>query len=238
MKLKFFIKYLVIMALVPTSALVAKKIRPYSSFKVLIDPGHGGKFNGCASATQKLNEKDIALDIAQRVAKILEEKQINVVLTRDKDVHLSEELSEDLQYRVDLAKTEKPDLFMSIHLNSSDQKNKRGFELYIPYTTDCPTESYMLAAWLHHGMAQEMEANWIGTLGNLNGWDGGIRAAKFFVLRDHVCPAVLVELDYLSHHTIERNYQMSSYRQKVAQIVAEAIVRYIDHQRAQLKSSK
>jgi N-acetylmuramoyl-L-alanine amidase len=238
MQLRLYIKLIAIILLMPVNALTAKKMRPYSSFKVLIDPGHGGKFNGCTSATQKLNEKDIALDIAQRVAKILQEKGIKVTLTRDKDIHLSEELSEDLRYRVDLAKTVKPDLFISIHLNSSDQKNKRGFELYIPHTTSCPTESYMLAAWLHHGMAQEMEANWIGTLGNLNGWDGGIRAAKFFVLRDHACPAVLVELDYLSHHTIERNYQMSSYRQKIAQIVADAIVRSIDYQRIQLKSSK
>lgn len=218
------------------SPLLAKKLRAQSSFKVLIDPGHGGKFFGCTSVSQKLHEKDVALDIAQRVAKLLQEKKVQTSLTRTEDMHFSEELPEDLQHRVNLVKEKKPDIFISIHLNASDQKNRRGFELYVPHTANCPVESYLLATWLHHGMAQEMEANWIGTLGNLNGWDGGIRSAKFFVLRDHVCPAVLLELDYLTHATVDRNYQLPAHRQKTATIIADAIMRYIDYKITCVKS--
>lgn len=234
MKLKLsVIKLVAVIALsISCTALQAKKMRSYGSFKVLLDPGHGGKFNGCASASKKLNEKDVALDIAQRVAKLLKEKNIKVSLTRTEDIHFGEELPDDLQYRVDCVKTMQPDIFISIHLNASDQKNRRGFELYVPHRETCPVESYLLATWLHHGMAQDMEANWIGTLGNLNGWDGGIRAAKFFVLRDHTCPAVLLELDYLTHPTVDRNYQLPAHRQKTAAIIADAIMRYIDYQRA------
>lgn len=86
---------------------------------IVLDPGHGGKDFG---ATENgANEKDINLAVAKKVAKLVEKnlKDVEVVMTRTTDKYLT------LQQRADIANNAHGDLFMSIHVNSVDKKNKR-----------------------------------------------------------------------------------------------------------------
>ena len=88
-------------------------------FTVVIDPGHGGKDIGAADNGVK--EKDINLKVALALKELLSKKRkdINVVMTRHDDTYLT------LQERADKANKAKGDLFISIHTNSVDKKNKK-----------------------------------------------------------------------------------------------------------------
>jgi N-acetylmuramoyl-L-alanine amidase len=112
---------------------------------VVLDPGHGGHDSGTSIQTGKnrVSEKEIALAIAIRTAKILRDKEytrplgrpVEVILTREKDEDIS------LEKRSELARTKKAHLFLSIHLNSDPSKKARGFETYFLDNTDLTSSS-------------------------------------------------------------------------------------------------
>jgi N-acetylmuramoyl-L-alanine amidase len=192
---------------------------------IVIDPGHGGKFTGCHSASDKLLEKDVAFDIAMRLQKKLISHKYTVFLTRDADTNFCEDVQDDIQERIKFIKTKSPDFVISIHLNSAQSPTVRGFELYVPYEYDA--KSYSLASCLHHQLAQKSEQFWSGNLGNLNLYDRGIRAAKFFLLRDLPCPRVLVELDYLSNPQVEKKFFCPEHINEMADILYQGILQWL-----------
>lgn len=86
---------------------------------IVLDPGHGGKdFGACENGAK---EKDINLQVAKKLRDLIEKdlKDVDVVMTRSTDVYLT------LQERADIANDSGGDMFMSIHVNSVDRKNKR-----------------------------------------------------------------------------------------------------------------
>lgn len=88
------------------------------TFTVVLDPGHGG--NDTGACDNNAREKDINLAVAQKVSELIQKKMrdAKVVMTRDNDTFLS------LQARADIANKAKADLFVSIHTNSLDKKNR------------------------------------------------------------------------------------------------------------------
>lgn len=195
------------------------------AFTLVIDPGHGGKFDGAVSVNGLFKEKDMTLDIALRLGSILEKQDITIVYTRKEDKNLADDLKEDLLKRVEIAREAKADLFISIHLNSSrSSPESRGFELYVPMVSEFPLESYRAASFIHYHLSQKREKEWAGSLGNLNHFDRGIRAARFNVLIHNPCPAVLIELGYISNSTGEEQFSKPEYRDTIAQIVADGVI--------------
>lgn len=96
---------------------------PAKPFVVVIDPGHGGDDPGAMRGA--LREKDICLDIAREVARLLAaEPGVRVVMTRDRDQTLA------LGRRVDIARREKGDVFLSIHCNTHPRPAVSGMEVY------------------------------------------------------------------------------------------------------------
>ena len=92
--------------------------------RVVIDAGHGGKDPG-ATGPGGLREKDVVLDIAKRLGKILrDDKGLEVIYTRDKDLFVP------LNERTEIANSKGADLFISIHVNASRRRNARGIETY------------------------------------------------------------------------------------------------------------
>jgi len=98
--------------------------------KIVIDPGHGGRFPG-AVGSSGVKEKDINLDIAKRLKKLLESKlDVKVLMTREKDRYLNKTLRTDLEKRRQFANSNDGKLFISIHCNASRNKKLRGFSTY------------------------------------------------------------------------------------------------------------
>ncbi len=95
------------------------------SYVVVLDPGHGGRDPG-ASSRNGLKEKDIVLDLAQKMRAIIQQKapNIQVYLTRDSDTLPS------LRKRTEIAEQYQADLFISLHVNANPSKKVQGFSVY------------------------------------------------------------------------------------------------------------
>jgi N-acetylmuramoyl-L-alanine amidase len=114
-------------------------------YVVVIDPGHGGDDHGTSVKVGKkhVREKDIALGLAIRTQRILQDseywqalgRKVKVILTRDRDVFVS------LERRAEIAKKAKADLFLSIHSNSDPTKKARGVETYFLNNIDGSSNS-------------------------------------------------------------------------------------------------
>lgn len=98
-----------------------------SSIKVVvIDAGHGGKDAGCHGKT-KVNEKDVALDIALKLGKLIEDQlpDVKVYYTRKDDRFI------ELWQRAAMANRNKADLFISVHCNAHTNGVLNGAESYV-----------------------------------------------------------------------------------------------------------
>lgn len=171
------------------------------SFTVLIDPGHGGIHTGPQSINNRFIEKDVVLTIAKKLRLLLKKAGFTVVLTRTNDSEFDKDLLTDLAKRASLTKTYKADIFVSLHLNQSNNHKVRWFEVYVPYENNkYPLKSYALASSIHYELSHKITPDFSkGVLKNINNRDGGIKAAAFNVLKKASCPSVLIELDFLSH---------------------------------------
>jgi N-acetylmuramoyl-L-alanine amidase len=195
---------------------------------VVIDAGHGGANKGAFSKDQKLVEKELTLDWARRVQKLLEGSDWKVFMTRTGDVDLS------LSNRVAFAEEKKADLFISLHFNSYSNRTESGLESYCMtpvgmsshvtrgFADDLKTalpnnefdaDNFLLAFDLHRAMLRKTGRK-----------DRGIRRARFMtVLKDQKRPAVLLEGGYLSNPEEAKLIATAEFRQKLAEAVAEAL---------------
>lgn len=170
---------------------------------VVIDPGHGGGDHGAIRGD--ISEKDITLDVSKRVRELLEKKGYEVFMTREIDETLS------LQERVEISENLVPDMFVSIHVNSSNSDAPNGLETH--YYKD---NSLILAKTVHASMLNHVQAN-----------NRGLFKSKFYVINHTSAPAVLCEIGFLSN-TEERNELITeSRKQRTAKAIAEGIIEYL-----------
>lgn len=169
---------------------------------VVIDAGHGG--SDCGAIRNNINEKDITLDISKRVQKLLEKKGYEVAMTRTDDTYVS------LQDRVDFSEIFNPDIFVSIHVNSSNSETPSGLETH--YYKD---NSLTLAKYLHASM-----------INNINSKDRGLFKSKFYVINHTTAPAVLVEIGFISNPNERAQLVTESRKNATAKAIAEGIDDY------------
>lgn len=167
---------------------------------VVIDPGHGGGDHGAIRGD--ISEKDITLDVSKRVRDLLEKKGYEVFMTREIDETLS------LQERVEISENLVPDMFVSIHVNSSNSDAPNGLETH--YYKD---NSLILAKTVHASMLNHVQAN-----------NRGLFKSKFYVINHTTAPAILLEIGFMSN-PIERVQLITDFRK---QATAKAIVEGID----------
>jgi len=201
---------------------------------IVIDPGHGGKYIGTANDAEKLVEKHLTLEVAKLLADKLRSNGHTVILTRETDSELDkDDLIADLTKRAQMTVDHKADLFVSLHFNGSVNTNRVGFEVYVPYEAQYPIKSYSLASAIHYDISHEIEPYWHGgSLGNLNALDGGIKASRFNVLKKAQCPAVLVELAFLTHEETAKKLKSAVHKDILVTGVYKGIERYLIHQKA------
>src|SRR5438552_5573047 len=167
---------------------------------VVIDAGHGG-FDRGGIPGQMVAEKEMTLDVAQRLKSLLAASGYRVVMTRDSDVFVP------LPTRVAIANSYGNAIFVCIHFNSAKRMGAGGIETYF-YSH----ESLPLASAVHYYVA-----------GGAPTSNRGVRRRGFYVLRKTKIPAVLVECGFLTNPSEGDYAQSTSYRQKLATEIAAGI---------------
>lgn len=207
---------------------------------IVIDPGHGGRDPGKENRRLGVNEKEMALDTARRLQKVLESQGYHVVLTRDADQHLAATKAGDLHRRAEIANEFKADLFISLHYNAVGARAQKvsGLEVYTltPQnqfsTADSQQKDQQGAVEKLVGNAYDHWNTVIGyqvqrrMLSELGTVDRGLKYARWAVLRDANCPAILIESGFLSNDEEARKIMRPAYRQKIAVAIADAVQAY------------
>ncbi len=182
-----------------------------SSWVVVIDPGHGGIDPG--SLESEPYEKDINLEMAQKLQDILEEEGIRVIMTRTGDESLS------LADRSNTANNANADLLISIHQNSYDSSDVSGIEfIYNPYKDEGGDESEELAQILEAAVSADSSMKVRGTIAN----------DDLKVLRTTETAAVLIEAGYLTNPSELNKLLSDSYQEKLMGYVADGIMEYLE----------
>jgi N-acetylmuramoyl-L-alanine amidase len=182
-------------------------IVPRGSGTVMIDPGHGGKDPG-ATGVNGYREKYVNLGVSKALHSLLRQQGYTVRMTRDRDVFI------ELDDRVELANRWNPQLFVSIHADSIRNRYIYGFTVYI---AEGASKNSLRAA-------QIIEK----ALTNIGITSRGIRRANYRVLKYTRCPAVLVELGYLTNHAEAALLANPDYQNKLAQALAAAISDFLN----------
>lgn len=194
--------------------------------RVMLDPGHGGNDIGAVGG-RGLYEKRVVLDIAKRVRSNLRGSGITVRMTRETDMNLS------LAARSEMARKWNADLFVSIHCNAARDPRAEGIETYVlPAAGFSSTAGNMNKRFFPgntHDRASMLLAYYVHRelLKQTDGADRGIRRARFDVLKEAPCPAILVECGFLSNAAEERKLLTRKYRESVAEGIAEGIREYV-----------
>lgn len=215
--------------------------------KIVVDAGHGGHDTGTIGPNGLL-EKDLVLDVALRLGKLLEQKLgADVVYTRHDDTFIP------LETRTAIANQNQADLFISIHANSSSDPSARGVETYYLNFTSSPEalevaarENSVSETSVHElqdlvkkialkdkiDESREFAANvqkalHAGEAAKSPGVkDRGVKKAPFIVLIGANMPSILAEISFVSNPTDERKLRTPEYRQRIAESLYRGVSRY------------
>ncbi|MEE9566018.1 MAG: N-acetylmuramoyl-L-alanine amidase [Desulfobacteria bacterium] len=229
--------------------LISERSLTYQVKRVVIDPGHGGFDSGAVGPTG-LKEKDVALDLAQRVnQRISGTGRIKSFLTRTGDYYIP------LSDRTVIANQYQADLFVSIHINANENRKAHGCETYYCSETASSKEAARVAAFenavlkyddpfkkkpgyinieeilfnFERRLYWEESGKFAGTFQNrfqqaLPFKSRGIHSANFFVLRRAKMPSILLETGFISNHAEEAELKKTSIRDKIAAAVARGLL--------------
>ena len=218
---------------------------------IVIDAGHGGQDFGAIGREKRTREKDINLEIAKDLAKMIrKDKQFKVIMTRSKDEYVS------LDDRARIANEAKADLFISIHCNSSPKKSANGFQVF--YLAPAKNDAARAAAQLENApflldnsaVDRQTESDLALILNDMIQTEfitesadlaymadmemrkrlkikpRGVDHAGFFVLNRVYMPSILVETAFISNEEEEKLLRDKKYRKNVAESIYETVKRF------------
>jgi len=194
---------------------------------VMLDPGHGGEDDGASSKDPPIKEKDLTLEMALKIGARLEAAGMRVTYTRTNDVTLA------LDDRSRMARKSAADLFVSVHANYASNADASGVETYVLPTSGYPgTADGSRARGLQIGNRNDFHNTLLGFSihRNLarhdNPTDRGLKRQSFFVLRETSCPAVLLELGFLSNAADSRKMLDRNWQEACAAAVSDGVLAY------------
>ncbi|MEF3254867.1 MAG: N-acetylmuramoyl-L-alanine amidase [Deferribacterales bacterium] len=212
---------------------------------IVLDPGHGGKDPG--ATYHGLMEKDINLDIALRVKKLLSDYDsgLKVLLTRETNVFIP------LEERTAFANKNKADIFVSIHQNASKNPYATGIETYVLNVTKDKAalavaafenqaseksisdlqgilKDIMLNSKLEESLmlANFVQKRLVESTGDKN---LGVKQAPFYVLVGAKMPSILIECGFISNQHTAQLYTTEEYKNKMAEGIFRGLLKYIEH---------
>lgn len=186
-------------------ALVAGCVKPL----VVLDAGHGGNDSGASFGN--FLEKRVNIITALLTKKYLEELGYRVIMTRSKDTFVS------LSRRVEIASQVKADIFVSIHFNSSINRQAEGIEVYYYSSKPIPRNraSQQLANYVLPQLIDQTGAN-----------SRGVKTGNFHVIRETVMPAVLVEGGFITNQKERQKIRQRKYLEQIALGIAQGVDKY------------
>jgi len=197
---------------------------------VVLDPGHGGQDSGAMCGG--IMEKDLTLDIARRVDRLLDSEGVATLMTRVGDSYVS------LADRAAFGNRAKESIFVSIHFNEDNKPVATGVETYYaahqidpgstfaswlpffsrPLSSNSPKpESQSLAGFIQQALVARTRSV-----------DRGTQAKQFFVIANVTCPAVLIEAGFITNKDELSKLVSEDYRDQLAAAVADGVLRYRD----------
>jgi len=196
---------------------------------VVLDPGHGGQDSGAMCGG--MLEKDLTLDVAKRVDRLLQSEGIATVMTRVGDSYVS------LADRATFANRVSDCIFVSIHFNEDNRPVSSGVETY--YAAHQITPGSLGATWLPflwHALSESPNAESQSLAGFIQealvartkAPDRGVKPDQFFVIANVMSPAVLIEGGFLTNTDDISKLASDDYREQIAAAVSEGILRYRD----------
>ena len=198
--------------------------------RIAIDAGHGGKDHGAENKAHGLKEKTLTLEVANRLKVLLERRGFEVVLTRNSDDYIP------LAQRPQRADRLKADLFISIHFNAAESKAAAGLETFALTPQFQASSKYARPtskdSTRYTGNNQDPWNTLLayhvqrGLVSRIGGPDRGVKRARFMVLKELDCPAVLVEMGFVSHAQTAQKLHSAAYRQMLAQSLYDGILAY------------
>lgn len=228
---------------------MTRAVLPLSVTRVVIDAGHGGKEHGAISDSG-VSEKDITLDIALRLSRLMENTPFDVIMTRQTDQTIP------LEQRVAFANSNNADLFVSIHVNWMEPREIRPLETYyVGASTDSAVlklasvenrdSGYSLSEYRRlldkiyldtrrdesRLLAKNINTELYQALSQINPQleNRGVKMAPFAVLVGTQMPAVLAEVSCLSNEDDVKLLTNSDYREKIAEALLRGIRSYANN---------
>ncbi|MFQ3577510.1 MAG: N-acetylmuramoyl-L-alanine amidase [Verrucomicrobiia bacterium] len=168
---------------------------------VVVDAGHGGHDRGGIPG-QRVPEKVVALDTAVRLAALLRQKGLKVVMTRTSDVFVP------LSTRTAIANRQRSAILVSVHYNSARRVGAMGLETFY-----YKNHSRALAMNIQRQMMRRFRTE-----------NRGVKQRGFYILRNTRIPAVLVECGFLTNPTEGKRAMSPQYRQIMAEAIAAGIL--------------
>jgi N-acetylmuramoyl-L-alanine amidase len=215
--------------------------------RIVIDAGHGGHDSGTLGA-EGIEEKDVVLDVALRLGKLLHDRLgSEIIYTRSDDTFIP------LETRTAIANKAQADLFLSIHANSSPDVSARGVETYYLNFTSSPDaletaarENAVSDQSIHQlsdlvkkialkdkieesrEFAGDVQQGLYGGLqkGNAGLKDRGVKKAPFVVLIGANMPSILAEISFVTNEKDARQLQEPEYRERVAESLYKGVAKY------------
>jgi N-acetylmuramoyl-L-alanine amidase len=194
---------------------------------VVLDPGHGGEDSGAMCGV--VMEKDLTLDVARRVDRLLDSEGVATLMTRLGDSYVS------LADRAAFGNRAKDSIFISIHFNEDNKPVASGVETYyaahqinsgstfaswLPFFSRPPSDSPRPESQSLAGFIQE------ALVARTRSVDRGTQAKQFFVIANVTSPAVLIEGGFITNQDELSKLASEDYRDQLAAAVADGVLRY------------
>lgn len=199
-------------------------------YRIVIDPGHGGKDPGAENRKIGINEKTTVLSVAKKLQTKLEAYGYKVILTRTSDRFIS------LQDRARFANHQKPDLFISLHFNAVKNTKVNGVETFVFTLPGHPSShrGKLLASdkKVYPGNAKNAWSTLAGyyvqtsMVKSLGAKDRGLKRARFTVLRDLHCPGILVEGGFVTNPQEGKQIKSEAYQERLADSIVQGVLTY------------
>jgi N-acetylmuramoyl-L-alanine amidase len=217
---------------------------------IVLDPGHGGHDTGAIGPTG-LMEKDVVLDLAFRLRRLLQDRLgVRVLMTRTEDVFVP------LADRSEFANRAKADFLISLHVNAASKRGAVGFETFFfarePSDNDARASAQRenLVVESNGATGKDLESLLRTTLADmavtrdikessnlaerllaslekiLRVDNRGVKSGPFYILATAAMPAVLVESAFITNPKEERKLQREEHRQRIADALYEGIAAY------------